>query len=127
MKNLVPNISMNAGKPDDPIRREEGDVALQEAKPRLKRPSLYRVIMHNDDYTPMEFVVHVLQHHFGMSTESATHVMLTVHTAGKAVCGLFPKDIAETKAQQVNQFARENEHPLLCDVEVSDNGEGDNN
>lgn len=102
--------------PDD----GEGGVAVQEAKPRLKRPSLYKVVMLNDDYTPMEFVVETLEQFFYMNREQATRVMLTVHTAGKAICGVFTRDVAETKAAQVNQHARNNEHPLMCEIEVSE-------
>lgn len=100
-------------------------VAVEEAKPRVKRPPSYRVIMLNDDFTPMEFVVHVLQRFFGKDLETATHIMLTVHTRGKAVCGVFPRDIAETKAAEVNSYSRENQHPLLCEVEAVDDGEKD--
>lgn len=71
----------------------------------------------NDDYTPMEFVVLVLERFFTMNREKATQIMLAVHTRGKGVCGIYPKDIAETKATQVNQFSREHQHPLLCEVE----------
>ena len=98
----------------------EGGLALQESKPELKRPTLYKVVLMNDDYTPMEFVVEVLEVFFRMNREQATHVMLTVHTQGKGVCGIYPRDIAETKAAQVNQYARENEHPLLCEIEASE-------
>ena len=98
----------------------EGGLATQIAKPRLKRPSLYRVMMLNDDYTPMEFVVETLEEFFYMNREQATRVMLTVHTAGKAVCGVFTKDVAETKAALVNQHARNNEHPLMCEIEASE-------
>ena len=87
------------------------------AKPTLKKPSLYRVTLLNDDYTPMEFVVEILQAFFGMSREKATQVMLTVHTSGKATCGIFPRDIAETKSAQVNQCAKDNEHPLVSEIE----------
>lgn len=87
---------------------------------KLKPPPLYRVVLLNDDYTPMEFVVEVLKRFFGMNVETATRVMLKVHTEGKGVCGVFPKDIAETKAVQVNDYARSEEHPLLCDIEVDD-------
>ena len=87
------------------------------AKPTLKKPSLYRVTLLNDDYTPMEFVVEILQVFFGMSREKATQVMLTVHTSGKATCGIFPRDIAETKSAQVNQCAKDNEHPLVSEIE----------
>lgn len=107
------------GEPDLPFHDAEGDVALEEEKPRLKRPPMYKVVMLNDDYTPMPFVVDVLQIFFAMSLEKATKVMLQVHHDGKAVCGIFTRDIAETKAAQVNQYARENEHPLLCEIEAS--------
>ncbi len=73
--------------------------------------------MLNDDYTPMEFVVEVLQMFFAMGREQATQIMLAVHTQGRAVCGVFTRDIAETKAAQVNQYAQENQHPLLCEIE----------
>ena len=95
-----------------------GGLALEESRPDLKRPPLFKVVLINDDYTPMEFVVEVLEIFFRMNREQATHVMLTVHTQGKGVCGIFTRDIAETKAAQVNQYARENEHPLLCEIEA---------
>ena len=98
----------------------DGGLALQESKPELKKPPLFKVVLINDDYTPMEFVVEVLESFFRMNREQATHVMLTVHTQGKGVCGIFTRDIAETKAAQVNQYARENEHPLLCEIEASE-------
>jgi ATP-dependent Clp protease adaptor protein ClpS len=100
-----------------------GDTAVQESDPQLKRPPLYRVLMLNDDYTPMEFVVQVLQMFFGMNLEKATRIMLTVHTEGSAVCGVYTRDIAETKAAQVIRFARENEHPLLCEIEAVEDEE----
>lgn len=95
-----------------------GGLALEESQPELKQPSLFKVVLINDDYTPMEFVVEVLEVFFRMNREQATHVMLTVHTQGKGVCGIYTRDIAETKAAQVNQYARENEHPLLCEIEA---------
>lgn len=94
------------------------DIVIQEAKPQVKKPSMYRVVLINDDYTPMEFVIDVLMMFFSMDQEKSTKVMLAVHTEGKGVCGTFSKDVAETKAAQVNQFARDNKHPLLCEVEV---------
>ncbi|MDO6565233.1 ATP-dependent Clp protease adapter ClpS [Amphritea sp. 1_MG-2023] len=98
---------------------DHGDtgVVTETAKPELKRPSMYRVVLLNDDYTPMDFVIQVLMGFFGMNQEKATQVMLAVHTKGKGVCGVFTRDVAETKANQVNQCARENQHPLLCEVE----------
>ena len=92
---------------------------VEESKPALKQPPSYQVVLLNDDYTPMDFVVYVLQQFFTMDLETATRVMLTVHTQGKGLCGVFTRDIAETKAAQVNRFARENEHPLLCEMEES--------
>ncbi len=97
----------------------EDGLVLQEAKPKLKKPPLYKVIILNDDYTPMEFVVQVLETFFGMDREKATRVMLHVHTRGVGVCGVFTKDVAETKVSQVNDFSRSNQHPLLCTMEES--------
>jgi ATP-dependent Clp protease adaptor protein ClpS len=108
------------GEGEDKPGDDEGSLALQESKPELKRPPLYKVILLNDDYTPMEFVVEVLEIFFRMNREQATQVMLTVHTQGKGVCGVYTKDIAETKAAQVNQYARDHQHPLLCEIEASD-------
>ena len=98
----------------------DNGLAVQEERPKLKRPPLYKVIMLNDDYTPMEFVVETLEQFFGMDREKATRVMLTVHTQGRATCGLYSRDVAETKAAQVNQHARDNEHPLLCEIEAAE-------
>lgn len=104
---------------------EEGDLAVAPAKPKVKRPPLYKVVLLNDDYTPMEFVVEVLEHFFSMHREKATQVMLAVHTQGKGVCGIYTRDVAETKAELVNQAARDNGHPLLCEVEPSQDDEGE--
>jgi ATP-dependent Clp protease adaptor protein ClpS len=101
---------------------EEGDdgdsgLAVANDKPALKRPPMYKVVLLNDDYTPMEFVVEVLRAFFGMNPETATRVMLKVHTEGKGVCGVYSKDVAETKAELVNSYSAECEQPLLCAVE----------
>ncbi|GGJ84386.1 ATP-dependent Clp protease adapter ClpS [Pseudomonas matsuisoli] len=109
---LISNQSHPDGYEDD-----SSGLAIQEAKPELKAPPMYRVVMFNDDYTPMDFVVEVLESIFAMNREQATRVMLTVHSEGKAVCGTFTRDVAETKAEQVNQYARESHHPLLCEIE----------
>jgi ATP-dependent Clp protease adaptor protein ClpS len=98
----------------------EGGLATVTAKPKLKRPPMYKVVLLNDDYTPMEFVVHVLELFFAMDREKATQIMLTVHTQGAAVVGIFPRDIAETKSEQVNRYAQENQHPLVSTVEMTD-------
>jgi len=95
------------------------DLAVKEAQPKLKRPPLYRVVLINDDYTPMEFVVEVLETVFGMDRSKATRVMLEVHTKGKGVCGVFSYDIAETKVAQVMNIAQQQQHPLLCTMEQS--------
>ena len=101
----------------------EGGLVVSPAKPKLKRPPLFKVVLLNDDYTPMEFVIEVLEMFFGLNREKATQIMLAVHTQGKGVCGIYPKDIAETKSMQVNQYARDSGHPLLCEVEPSEDEE----
>lgn len=107
------------GGEEDPLEpgRDTG-VLEAPAEPKIKKPPLYRVILLNDDYTPMEFVVEVLQTFFGLDRERSTQVMLAVHTQGKATCGIFPRDIAETKSAQVNQYAQENQHPLISEIEA---------
>ena len=91
---------------------DEQDLALATAEPKLKKPRMYQVIMLNDDYTPMDFVVF-----FQMPQSKAVEVMQQIHFKGKGVCGIFPRDIAETKALQVTECARDNGHPLLCNFE----------
>ena len=100
----------NQGDHDDGL-------AVQEAKPKLKPPPMYKVILLNDDYTPMDFVIEVLQTFFQHDREKATQIMLHVHTRGAGVCGVFTREIAETKVNQVNEFSREHHHPLLCTME----------
>jgi len=95
----------------------EETLLIEEQESDLQRPPMYKVLLLNDDYTPMEFVVLILEQFFGMGREKATQVMLEVHTKGKGVCGVFTREIAETKVQQVEDFARKNEHPLLCTME----------
>jgi ATP-dependent Clp protease adaptor protein ClpS len=100
-------------------RYDAHELALREAEPKLKRPPLYRVILLNDDYTPMEFVVEVLESVFAMERSQATRVMLEVHTKGKGICGVFSYEIAETKVAQVTSVAQQQQHPLLCTMEES--------
>jgi ATP-dependent Clp protease adaptor protein ClpS len=95
----------------------EGSTALEEARPKLKRPPLFRVILLNDDYTPMEFVVGVLESVFGLDHGSATRIMLEVHHQGKGICGVYTYEIAETKVAQVTGLAQQHQHPLLCTME----------
>ena len=92
-------------------------IAVQEAKPKLKKPPMFQVVLINDDFTPMEFVIYILEHFFNKDRSQATRIMLHVHTQGKGLCGTFGRDIAETKVAQVNQYARSKNHPLLCDME----------
>ncbi len=95
------------------------DLAIRELEPTLKQPPMYRVILLNDDYTPMEFVVDILRSIFGMERNRATQVMLEVHTKGKGVCGVFSHEIAETKVAQVMTIATKQQHPLMCTMEES--------
>lgn len=94
----------------------EGTV-LETKKSRVKPPPLFKVLLLNDDYTPMEFVVVVLQSFFALSREKATQIMLKVHREGMGVCGVYPKDIATTKVEQVVSYARKHQHPLQCVME----------
>ena len=112
-------VKADTGAGDDEAAGSTGSV-VEEAPPQLKKPSMFRVILLNDDYTPMEFVVDVLERFFALDRELAVRIMLKVHTEGKGVCGVFTKEVAETKAGQVNGYARENEHPLLCEIEPSE-------
>jgi ATP-dependent Clp protease adaptor protein ClpS len=118
------NHQLTSSKDDDnSADASDSGLAVLTSKPKLKRPSMYKVMLLNDDYTPMDFVVEILEVFFSMSREKATNVMLTVHIHGKAVCGIYTRDIAETKAAQVNQYARENQHPLLCEIEAVEDDE----
>lgn len=108
---------MSTDKGKQPARPNDGGTAVEEAQPKVKQPPLYKVLLLNDDFTPMDFVVQVLKTFFSMTTEKATEVMLHVHTRGVGVCGVFTRDVAETKAAQVVQYAREHQHPLRCAVE----------
>ena len=109
---------MSEQRPDK--ERTDGyDLAVEEARPKIKQPPLYRVVLINDDYTPMEFVVDILETIFGMERTRATQVMLEVHTKGKGVCGVFNFEIAETKVAQVMGMAEQHQHPLLCVMEES--------
>ncbi|MEO6080349.1 MAG: ATP-dependent Clp protease adapter ClpS [Steroidobacteraceae bacterium] len=103
----------------DGREQREGQTGLvvEEATPEVKQPPLYRVVLLNDDYTPMEFVVEVLERFFRMDRDTATRVMLEVHVKGKGVCGVFTYEIAETKVAQVLSYSRDNQHPLMCTLE----------
>ena len=101
----------------DPKPTHERGTLLEEARPEVAKPPMFQVVLLNDDYTPMDFVVTVLETFFTMNRQKATQVMLHVHTRGKGVCGVFTREVAETKVTQVNEFSRSHQHPLLCTME----------
>ena len=106
-------------RPTDIDKYRRLDVAVEEAQPEVERPPLYRVVLLNDDFTPMEFVVDVLESIFGMQRTPATQVMLEVHTKGNGICGVFNFEIAEPKVAHVMGIAKQQQHPLLCTIEES--------
>lgn len=103
----------------NPNASHDDDLAIQEAKPTLQKPPLYKVLLLNDDFTPMDFVINILVKFFTMSEEKATRIMLHVHTRGVGVCGVYTKDVAETKVAMVNEYSREHQYPLMCSMEDS--------
>lgn len=105
-----------AHEPDNEHEHGRG-LAVQAVKPEVARPPLFQVLLLNDDFTPMDFVVEVLRGFFSMDQEQAVQVMLHVHTRGKGVCGVFTREVAETKVTQVNEYSRSHQHPLLCTME----------
>ena len=113
-------MKIHLGDDDDRRRRDDSDGdtgVIVETRPKTKKPSMYKVLMLNDDYTPMEFVVHVLQHFFGRSNSEATKIMMNVHQRGVGVCGIYSFEVAESKAQKTMKYARQNEHPLQLQLE----------
>jgi len=111
------NMSLMVKNQSDEDMDNDSGLMVQESRPEVAEPKRYMVILINDDFTPMEFVVLILKEFFNLDEEAATRIMLNVHTKGKGVCGIYSKDIAETKVVMVNEFAKENEHPLLCTME----------
>lgn len=108
-------MSNGSGKENE---NEQGyGLAVEATRPEVAKPPMYQVVLLNDDYTPMDFVVEVLQVFFNLNRELATQVMLHVHTRGKGVCGVFTHEVAETKVAQVNDFSRQHQHPLMCAME----------
>ena len=100
-----------------PKSNDHEETALKEKPAQTKPPAMWQVVMYNDDYTPMEFVVDVLELFFGHNYERATQIMLKVHTEGRGVCGVFPRDVASMKVEQVVDHARKHQHPLRCGME----------
>ena len=111
------NFRMPRKPEDDHAHEREHSVVVETSRPEVARPPLYSVLLLNDDYTPMDFVVDVLVRFFTMDIEKATQVMLHVHTRGRGVCGVFTREVAESKVAQVNEYSRLNQHPLLCTME----------
>ncbi len=116
MKQDIQDTLTVINQSDEDVDHDSG-LMVQESRPDVAEPKRYMVILINDDFTPMEFVVLILKEFFNLDEEAATRIMLNVHTKGKGVCGIYSKDIAETKVVMVNEFAKENEHPLLCTME----------
>lgn len=122
-QDLQLKVYMNRGDedgfdgPGDADRQNSGTEVITRTKPAVKKPSLYRVLLLNDDFTPMEFVIEVLSRYFSMNMEQATQIMMHVHQNGVGECGIFTYEVAETKVTQVMDFARENQHPLQCVME----------
>jgi ATP-dependent Clp protease adaptor protein ClpS len=102
---------------EDPRQPPDSGTLVAEATPKTKQPPLYQVLLLNDDYTPMEFVVDVLERFFSLNRPNATRIMLEVHTRGRGVCGVYTYEIAETKVAQVMTYARDHQHPLMCTLE----------
>jgi ATP-dependent Clp protease adaptor protein ClpS len=120
--NLLINAATGPQEPERPFDPGSNEpvgptTVLEKREERLKPPPMFEVFLLNDDYTPMEFVVLVLQKFFGMGREKATQVMLKVHREGRGICGVFPKDVASTKVEQVAQFSKQQQHPLQCVME----------
>ena len=109
-------LSMSIDK-NSPDWQHEDDTVVEDSRPKLKKPRMFQAVLLNDDYTPMEFVVELIEQFFYKSRENATQIMLKIHTEGKGVCGVYTEDVAETKAAVVNQYSTDHQHPLLCQIE----------
>jgi len=114
---VIRTVRMSEKENDRPNDDGPQTGVVIKSRPKTKRPSMYKVLMLNDDYTPMEFVVHVLERFFGKNREEATRIMMQVHQRGVGVCGVYTYEVAETKVTQVMDLARQNQHPLQCTIE----------
>ena len=121
LDNFLHKVSLNSGNEDNDYDKDDFENKLSsvvlEEKPKLKKPPLYKVIMLNDDYTPMEFVVYVLQKFFNKNQEEATQIMLHVHQKGVGICGIYTYEVAENKSKMVVNFSKKNQQPLQCSIE----------
>jgi ATP-dependent Clp protease adaptor protein ClpS len=104
-------------QPNDPQQHQQGGLLLEAVRAEAVPPGRFQLMLLNDDFTPMDFVVYVLQEFFSMNQEMATQVMLQIHTRGRGICGVYSREVAESKLNQVNDFSRQNHHPLLCIME----------
>jgi len=116
-RTTMPRAQDDDRSDDDGVGVGSGTSVVVKSRTKPKKPAMYKVLMLNDDYTPMEFVVHVLESFFGKSREEATEIMLAVHHRGVGVCGVYTYEVAETKVNQVVEYARKHEHPLQCTLE----------
>ena len=115
---IGPVASADGDPPDDGGSDDENQTGIvTKTRPKTKKPNLYKVLLLNDDYTPMEFVVHVLERFFSKGREEATRIMLHVHQKGVGICGVYTYEVAETKVTQVMDFSRQHQHPLQCTME----------
>ena len=114
---FVVHITGRPLPPRSMAEKPSGSTVLKPSETHVKPPPMFQVVMYNDDYTPMEFVVEVLQVFFALPRERATQIMLKVHTEGRGVCGIYPKDVASSKVEQVTSYSREHQHPLQCAME----------
>jgi len=112
----LPRLTYENGDDANPLEEKETGTLLK-TRPKTKKPSMYKVLLLNDDFTPMEFVVHILEKFFQKSRQESTDIMLQVHRRGVGVCGVYTYEVAETKVAQVMDFARANEQPLQCTME----------
>ena len=117
MKHVMRFLSVRMAGPSDEDGGDTGTGTITRTRTKTKKPSMYKVLLLNDDYTPMEFVVYVLQRFFSKSVEDATKIMLHVHQNGVGICGVFTYEVAETKVSQVMDLARQHDHPLQCTME----------
>ena len=122
LKKSVAQMPLSASNREEEGRPYKGDGLVVDVKPqpKVKKPSLYRVLLLNDDYTPMEFVVHILQRFFNKNVEEATRIMLHVHQSGVGQCGIFTYEVAETKVTEVMNYSRKHQHPLMCVMEKAE-------
>ena len=116
LNHMIKTILTIRAQQDKPTHIPEDDLGVL-TKPKVKRPSMYKVILLNDDYTPMDFVIHVLQIYFSKSKDEATKIMLQIHNHGLGICGIYPKEVAESKVTQVMAFCTKNQQPLQCTLE----------